>query len=77
MEFGAGPLPRSTVKFINLVPYRNQVDKRKWLQFCSYAVASLIGLYLDLHVPEVKSLICTPFQGAILDRQQPETERVK
>jgi hypothetical protein len=36
------------------------VDKKKWLQFFWYALASCIGLYLDLNFPMIKGMLCQP-----------------
>jgi hypothetical protein len=77
MGFGAARLLPLTPKSINSTPSRNQVDKKKCLQFCVYAVASLIGLCLDLTRPDVKAVLCTPFAGMLPDREQQPIERVK
>jgi hypothetical protein len=53
------------------------VDKEKCLLFFVYAVASLIGLALDITRPDVKAVLCTPFAGMLPDREVTSTERVK
>jgi len=45
------------------------VDKRKWLQFCFYALASIIGLFLDLNHPGIKNMLCQPTNSGGLNSE--------
>jgi hypothetical protein len=48
--------------------------KIKWQPLAYYAVASCIGLFLDLYHPDVKAVLCTP--TSIDRRNNPETTSI-
>lgn len=49
------------------------MDKKKWLQFFFYALASIIGLFLDMNHPDIKNIICQPVGiGSQNDEHDPD-----